>query len=86
MLEDALVNITKSLVNTPDDVKVTCREFGKLKIYTIAVNPDEYGQLIGRNGKIIKALRTLGASLSDNPQTIKINLARISNNTNNIDK
>ncbi|MDR2799325.1 MAG: KH domain-containing protein [Bifidobacteriaceae bacterium] len=76
MLEDALTAITKSLVNTPDDVAITCREFGKLKIYTIAVNPDEYGQLIGRNGKVIKALRVLGASLSDNPSTVRINLAK----------
>ncbi|MDR3116897.1 MAG: KH domain-containing protein [Bifidobacteriaceae bacterium] len=77
MITDALTNIAKSLVNTPEDVNVNLREFGKLKIYTIAVNPDEYGQLIGRNGKVIKALRVLGASLSDNPSTVRINLAKI---------
>ncbi|MDR3152655.1 MAG: KH domain-containing protein [Bifidobacteriaceae bacterium] len=77
MITDSLTNIAKSLVNTPEEVKVDLREFGKLKIYTITVNPDEYGQLIGRNGKVIKALRVLGASLSDNPTTVRINLAKV---------
>jgi predicted RNA-binding protein YlqC (UPF0109 family) len=80
MIETALANMAKLLVNTPKDVQVNFREFGKLKIYTITVNPDEYGQLIGRNGKVIKAIRVLGASLSDSPATVRINLAKVKEN------
>lgn len=57
------------LVENPDDVEITAstEEDGNVLI-EIRVNPDDAGKVIGRQGRIIKAIRTLAraaASRSD---------------------
>jgi len=49
----------KSMVDHPDDVKVTrsVDEMGVL--LTLKVNPEDMGQIIGRQGSTAKAIRTL---------------------------
>jgi predicted RNA-binding protein YlqC (UPF0109 family) len=51
--------VVKALVDTPDAVSVTrsVDEMGVL--LTLAVAPDDMGKIIGRDGNIAKALRTL---------------------------
>lgn len=57
--QEVLEFIVKSLVNYPDDVKVTrtVDEMGVL--LTLKVNPADVGQIIGRQGTTARALRTL---------------------------
>jgi predicted RNA-binding protein YlqC (UPF0109 family) len=51
--------VVKSIVDHPDDVKVdrTVDEMGVL--ITLSVNPDDMGQVIGRQGATAKSIRTL---------------------------
>lgn len=51
--------VIKALVDHPEDVEVTrsVDEMGVL--LTLTVNPDDMGKIIGRDGNIAKALRTL---------------------------
>lgn len=51
--------VVKSIVDHPDDVKVdrTVDEMGVL--LTLTVNPDDMGQVIGRQGATAKSVRTL---------------------------
>ncbi len=51
--------VIKALVDHPEDVviKRTVDEMGVL--LTLTVNPDDMGKIIGRDGNIAKALRTL---------------------------
>lgn len=51
--------VVKSIVDHPDDVKVdrTIDEMGVL--ITLTVNPDDMGQVIGRQGATAKSIRTL---------------------------
>ncbi len=51
--------VVKALVDTPDAVSVTrsVDEMGVL--LTLAVAPEDMGKIIGRDGNIAKALRTL---------------------------
>lgn len=51
--------IIKSLVNNPDDVRVTrsVDEMGVL--LSVKLNPQDVGQIIGRGGSVIKAIRAL---------------------------
>lgn len=51
--------VVKSIVDHPDDVKVqrTVDEMGVL--ITLAVNPEDMGQVIGRQGATAKSVRTL---------------------------
>lgn len=51
--------VVKSIVDHPDDVKVdrTIDEMGVL--ITLTVNPEDMGQVIGRQGATAKSVRTL---------------------------
>ncbi|MBI3255688.1 MAG: KH domain-containing protein [Candidatus Andersenbacteria bacterium] len=51
--------VVKSIVDHPDDVKLerTIDEMGVL--ITLSVNPEDMGQIIGRQGATAKSIRTL---------------------------
>lgn len=57
---DMLSYIIKNIVTLPDDVKVeeSVDETGTT-IYTVSVNPADVGRIIGKEGKVIKAIRTI---------------------------
>jgi predicted RNA-binding protein YlqC (UPF0109 family) len=46
------------LVDYPDQVGVEHREEGDTDIYVLTVAPEDMGRVIGKNGKIINAIRT----------------------------
>ena len=56
----ALLNvIVKSLVDNPDDVEILQIDLdGDIRL-EITVHPDEVGKIIGKQGRIAKAIRTL---------------------------
>lgn len=57
--QEFLESTIKAMVDHPDDVKVTrsVDEMGVL--LTLKVNPEDMGQIIGRQGSTAKAIRTL---------------------------
>lgn len=58
-LEKLLVDIVSAIVDTPDEVKVVRNDNGNNIEFTLSVAPDEMGMVIGRGGKIAKAIRTV---------------------------
>ena len=57
---DALVEyLITSLVEHPDDVRIEKREAGESTTYDVTVHPDDTGKVIGRQGRVIKAIRVL---------------------------
>ena len=58
-LQETLVNITKAIVDSPDEVKVVQEEDEKTITLTLSVAPDDMGMVIGRGGRIAKAIRTV---------------------------
>ncbi len=51
--------IARSLVDDPDSVKVAEIEGERLTTYEIEVSSEEAGKLIGRQGRVIKAVRSV---------------------------
>ena len=51
--------IAKALVDHPDSVSVTEREEGKETVLELNVDPSDMGKVIGKQGRIAKALRTV---------------------------
>jgi hypothetical protein len=51
--------IARSLVDHPQDVKVTEQEREDAVVYRLTVNPSDVGKVIGKQGKIAKAMRTV---------------------------
>ena len=51
--------IAKSLVEHPDEVVVTQKESGKSLILELKVAPSDMGKVIGKQGRIAKAIRSV---------------------------
>ncbi len=47
------------LVTNPDAVSVSEEQDGDTTIYFLHVDPTDVGRIIGKNGKIIEAIRTI---------------------------
>ena len=60
--------IAKALVDNPDEVTVTEKESGKNLTIELHVAPSDMGKVIGKQGRIAKAIRTVvkAAALEDN--------------------
>ena len=59
-MQDILSYVIKNIVTTPDDVKIeeVVDETGTTT-YQVTVNPSDVGRIIGKEGKVIKAIRTI---------------------------
>lgn len=51
--------IAKSLVDNPDEVVVTETESGDSVLVELKVSPSDMGKVIGRQGRIAKAIRSV---------------------------
>lgn len=59
-MKEAVEKIVKSLVGSPEMVEVSeSVDGGKTVKFVVRVAPDDFGRLIGREGRTIKAIRSI---------------------------
>lgn len=58
-MKEFLEKTAKLIVEYPQDVRINEILGNQTVIFEIRVNPLDRGQIIGKNGKIIKALRSI---------------------------
>jgi predicted RNA-binding protein YlqC (UPF0109 family) len=58
-VEELLEYLAKNLVDKPDEVRVVRTEREGMIVLELHVAPDDVGKVIGRQGRIARALRTL---------------------------
>ena len=58
-MKDLLEYLAKALVDNPDDVHIEVIEGERSVILQLKVNPEDIGKVIGKQGRIAQALRTL---------------------------
>jgi uncharacterized protein len=58
-VEQFLEEIARSLVEKPDEVSVRRTEREDAIVFELRVAPDEVGKVIGRQGRVVRALRTV---------------------------
>lgn len=58
-MKDLLLYLAKSLVDNPDGVVVTQTDGPEAIILELNVDPDDMGKVIGRQGRIAKAIRSV---------------------------
>lgn len=63
-MKKLLEEILKSIVEKKESVLVEEEKQGELNIIKISVDKSEMGKIIGRQGKIIKAIRNVAKILS----------------------
>lgn len=71
-MKELLENIAKSLVDNPDDVSVREIEGEKSLILELRVAEDDMGKVIGKQGRIAKAIRTVmkAAAMRNNKRVV----------------
>lgn len=68
-VEELVRYLVTSLVDTPDVVKIERVEDAGEIILEITVDPDDVGKVVGKQGRIIKAIRTLARAASTTDDT-----------------
>ncbi|GAB4575065.1 MAG: KH domain-containing protein [Anaerolineae bacterium] len=58
-MKELVEYVAKSLVDDPSQVTVTEVETGNSVVLQLHVAPEDMGRVIGRNGRVANALRTL---------------------------
>ncbi len=58
-MKELLEYIARTLVETPDQVSVKESHSGSTVIFELRVAPDDMGRVIGRNGRVANAIRSL---------------------------
>ena len=58
-LKDLLLFLARSLVDEPEKVEVEGKETDSRVDLTLRVAPGDMGKVIGRHGRIVKAIRTV---------------------------
>jgi predicted RNA-binding protein YlqC (UPF0109 family) len=58
-LENLLLFLARSLVDEPEKVEVSSRETGSRVDLTLRVASGDVGKVIGRQGRIVKSIRTV---------------------------
>jgi len=61
-MEELIAVIARSLVDNPDDVKVTRSDDESNVTIELAVAPEDLGKVIGKQGRTARALRSILAA------------------------
>jgi uncharacterized protein len=64
MLAQLLERMVKDLVDDPAQVKIEETEDNRTISYRIYVAPDQLGQVIGKQGRIANAIRTIAKAVA----------------------
>ena len=74
-MKELLLYIARSLVQHPDQVTVTEVETGDELTLELRVAPEDMGRVIGRQGRVIKSIRTLArAAASKSGKLVDVEL------------
>lgn len=71
-MKELVEYIAKALVDHPEHVSVNMLEGERTKVIELRVHPDDMGQVIGKNGRTAKSMRTLlnAAATKDNLKVV----------------
>lgn len=72
-MEELVEIIAKALVTYPDDVRVESEIKGDTVIVHLKTAPEDVGKVIGKSGKIAKAIRTVTvAAARDSDRKVRV--------------
>ncbi|MFM1650741.1 KH domain-containing protein [Brevibacillus sp. B_LB10_24] len=74
-MKELVETIAKALVDHPEEIRVNAVEKDRLVVFELSVHPEDMGKIIGKQGRIAKALRTVvsaAAVQTDKRVTVEI--------------
>ena len=76
-MKELVETLVKALVKNPDAVSITVVEKGSLEIYQVHVAPEDMGKVIGKQGRIARAMRTVvKAAASKEEKKVIVDIAQ----------
>ena len=74
-LKETLRNIAAAIVDNPDEVVVVANETETSLNLTLSVAPDDMGMVIGKGGRIAKAIRmVIKAAAADYSKKVNVDI------------
>ncbi len=75
-MEDLIISVVKPLVDYPDHVTVSLEDFEAKAVYTLHVHESDMGKVIGKQGRVAKAIRTIVyAASSSTPKRVILEIS-----------
>ena len=68
-MKELLTYIVQNLVSDPDSVAITENAQGDEIVYELRVAPEDMGRVIGKQGRIAKAIRTVVRAAANKTET-----------------
>jgi predicted RNA-binding protein YlqC (UPF0109 family) len=81
-MKQLLEYIIPNIVNHPEDVTISEEPSSDGTSYIISVNPEDMGRVIGKSGKVIKAIRQI-AHIMAVKRGVRIHIDVLDRNSNN---
>jgi len=73
-LTSFLEYVVKKLVEYPEEVKVEAKKQERNLVLRLKVSPQDRGRIIGKQGKMVKALRRLVNAISQTEQRVALEI------------
>lgn len=71
-MQELILSIVKPIVDYPDDVQVRVNEDDKRIVYHLTVHEKDIGKVIGKHGRVAKAIRTVVYAAAGSKQHKKV--------------
>ena len=72
-MKELIELVIKNLVDNPDQVVINTKNIGKSTCYEVKVAKEDMGKIIGKEGKMAKAIRTVLKAIGTKEQK-KVNV------------
>ena len=82
-MKQLLEYIVPNIVNHPEDVVITEESSEGVENLSIKVNPEDMGRVIGKAGKVIKAIRQIGRIIAIK-KGIRVNIDVVDERNQNV--
>ncbi|API89520.1 KH domain-containing protein [Marinilactibacillus psychrotolerans] len=74
-MRELILTIVNPLVSHPDEVKLDLQDTDEFHEYLLSVHPDDVGRVIGKKGRIAKAIRAIVYSIQfDGPKRVRLTI------------
>lgn len=73
-MEQLIRTIIEPLVDAPEQIQINKEDRDEKIVFKLSVAPDDMGKIIGKQGRVAKAIRTLVYSASRNEYDKKVYL------------
>ena len=74
-LQELVLTIVSPLVTKPEDIMLELVESDEFLEYNLTVAPEDIGRIIGKQGRVAKAIRTIVYSVRTNgPKKVRLNI------------